>query len=284
MNSFDTDALLNDEFSQALSDDASLKVEEKDKVLTIEALDDIRSLVEAGMQEEAINQLTALASEFTKDKTPELDNHAIYAQVGNLTRDLHTALLQFADDERLRIICKVEMPTASERLSSIITMTDSAATRTIDAVDASENLVHGLSEIVDSLLPNWEKLMRGRIDRYEFVTLCHKVDNLVHQTERYSKKINEQLNNILMAQDYQDLTGQMIQKVIKLVSEVEDKLLNFLTTFGSNADEIALLDNEVNETLNGLAPQGPATDSAKASKSVASSQDEVDDLLASLGF
>ena len=163
-------------------------------------------------------------------------------------------------------------------------MTDSAATRTIDAVDVSENLVHGLSEIVASLLPTWEKLMRGRIDRYEFVSLCHKVDNLVHQTDLYSKKINEQLNNILMAQDYQDLTGQMIQKVIKLVSEVEDKLLNFLTTFGTNADEIVLLDNEVNETLNGLAPQGPATDSAKASENVASSQDEVDDLLASLGF
>jgi len=122
--------------------------------------------------------------------------------------------------------------------------------------------------------------MHGRIDRDNFVTLCRNVDGLIHDTKTNAEKVCEQLNAILMAQDYQDLTGQMIQKVIALVSEVEDKLLKFLMNF-SDEDRLSLLD----DATSGINPQGPALESVKEqSDNVATSQDDVDDLLASLGF
>ena len=106
------------------------------------------------------------------------------------------------------------------------------------------------------------------------------VDGLIHDTKTNAEKVCEQLNAILMAQDYQDLTGQMIQKVIALVSEVEDKLLKFLMNF-SDEDRLSLLD----DATSGINPQGPALESVKEqSDNVATSQDDVDDLLASLGF
>ena len=172
------------------------------------------------------------------------------------------------------------MPRASERLSSIIKMTDSAASRTLDAVDACEPMVKSLQTAVEKLLPAWSSLMHGRIDRDNFVTLCRNVDGLIHDTKINAEKVCEQLNAILMAQDYQDLTGQMIQKVIALVSEVEDKLLKFLMNF-SDEDRLSLLD----DATSGINPQGPALESVKEqSDNVATSQDDVDDLLASLGF
>ena len=172
------------------------------------------------------------------------------------------------------------MPRASERLSSIIKMTDSAASRTLDAVDACEPMVKSLQAAVEKLLPAWSSLMHGRIDRDNFVTLCRNVDGLIHDTKINAEKVCEQLNAILMAQDYQDLTGQMIQKVIALVGEVEDKLLKFLMNF-SDEDRLSLLD----DATSGINPQGPALESVKEqSDNVATSQDDVDDLLASLGF
>lgn len=159
-------------------------------------------------------------------------------------------------------------------------MTNKAASRTLDAVDACDPLVKQLQNGVDKLLPAWNALMHGRIDRDNFVTLCRNVDVLIHSTQNNAKNLCEELNTILLAQDYQDLTGQMIQKVITLVAEVEEKLLTFLKNFTDEEKSITKDDAQ-----QGLTPQGPALESVKEqTENVASSQDEVDDLLASLGF
>lgn len=244
--------------------------------LTVDELDEIKELVEDGLQDEAIDKLTELAK-----KLNPLSSEVVYEQVGVLTRDLHTAIKSFVQDERMQVIAKVDMPRASERLSSIIQMTDSAASKTLDAVDTCEPLVKQLQHAVDKLLPAWNALMKGRIDRDNFVALCKNVDGLIHDTKNNAEAVCLQLNSILLAQDYQDLTGQMIQKVISLVAEVEEKLLKFLTTF-SEEERKNILDKD--ESRTGLAPQGPALESSKQTENVASSQDEVDDLLASLGF
>ena len=246
------------------------------KQLSVDDLEDIKCLIEAGMQEEAESKLVALAKNFGTSKSD-----AVFEQVGLLTRDLHSAIKSFADDERLRVIAKVDMPRASERLSSIITMTDSAASRTLDAVDACEPLVKELQSAVEKLLPAWSALMKGRIDRDNFVSLVRNVDGLIQDTKKNAEDVCDQLNTILMAQDYQDLTGQMIQKVITLVSEVEDKLLKFLMNFTEEEKENILTNDEAEQ---GISPQGPALESTKQTDNIASNQDEVDDLLASLGF
>lgn len=241
--------------------------------LSIQDLEDIRDYIEAGMQEDAEDKLVELAGKIKQD--------AVFSQVGNLTRDLHDALTDFVEDERIRVIADVEMPDASDRLKYIIEMTNSAANKTLDAVDSCVPMVRNLTFTIDSLLPAWKELMNGKIDRFEFVTLCHKVDNLMTKTKDSASDLSRQLNNIMMAQDYQDLTGQMLQKVIKLVTEVEDKLVDFLVAFAKNPDTKSKSEAE---KLQGITPTGPALDKDKSSEKVASSQDEVDDLLASLGF
>ncbi len=256
-----------------MSDD---EVERRD--LTVGDLEAIIDLLESGLQEEAESKLKDLCKEL-RDDDLSAQNELVFSQVGNLTRDLHEAIKNFANDERLRTIANVDMPKASERLSSIIEMTDTAASKTLDAVEACEPMIKSLNESIEKLLPAWNRLMHGRIDRDNFVTLCRNVDALIHDTEDRAVKVSEQLNVILMAQDYQDLTGQMIQKVIHLVSEVEDKMVRFLTHF-TDEEKHGMLSS----TTNGLAPEGPAVGQDLTSENVAASQDDVDDLLASLGF
>jgi chemotaxis protein CheZ len=81
-----------------------------------------------------------------------------------------------------------------------------------------------------------------------------------------------------MAQDFQDLTGQIIRRVITLVGEVEDRLVEILTVFGAEQSN-----KKETESKSGIEAEGPIID-ANDREDAVSSQDDVDDLLASLGF
>ncbi len=256
--------------------------ETKQPLITLDEARELVMLLEAGMQDEADSQFMTLMRRCEPN---------IYNEVGTLTRDLHEAIRSFAEDPRLRDIADIEIPDASERLRYIIKMTDKAANRTLDAVDACTPLVHKLTESIDNLMPVWNRLMHGKIDRFEFVTLCHQIDDLLNQTKENVDVLSSQLNEILMAQDYQDLTGQMIQKVIALVTEVEDELVKFLVSFSRiegispqiKKDSAKLID-EAEQVKKSLEAQGPATQTMVETGKVMATQDDVDDLLASLGF
>ena len=114
---------------------------EEHRQLTVADLEEIKDLLESGMQEQAENKLLVLSKNFSQQKNDE-----VYEQVGNLTRDLHEAIKKFAEDERLRVIANVDMPRASERLTSIIQMTDAAASKTLDAVEACAPMVKTLND------------------------------------------------------------------------------------------------------------------------------------------
>lgn len=244
-------------------------MEEQKCHITVDDLDGIRDLVEAGMQDEADQQFAELAARFKRD--------SMYSAVGELTRDLHDSIVKFTEDDRIRVIANVEMPDASERLKNIIEMTSDAANKTLDAVDACVPKIQDMISKIDKLTPEWKELMSGKIDRFTFVSLCHSIDELIDDATLSARKIEGELNSIMMAQGYQDLTGQMLQKVIRLVTEVEDKLVDFLVSFGADRTSVTVQPEDT------LAPAGPAT-TAREKASVAESQDEVDDLLASLGF
>jgi chemotaxis protein CheZ len=121
--------------------------------------------------------------------------------------------------------------------------------------------------------------MHGRIELAQFKALCHRIDGLLVQVEGDSTELRGQLTEILMAQDFQDLTGQIISKVITLVNEVEGRLVEILTVFGANQIE----PTPKSEKKASIAPEGPIMNPEEREDAVAS-QDEVDDLLSSLGF
>jgi len=122
--------------------------------------------------------------------------------------------------------------------------------------------------------------MNNEIDLKEFKSLCVDIDSLLITTGKETTHIHSLMTDVLMAQDFQDLTGQVIRKVIDLVREVEDSLINMLTAFGITADNIQ--ENakpKVGENL----VEGPIVNKEERDD-VVEDQDDVDDLLSSLGF
>ncbi|MGL6258019.1 protein phosphatase CheZ [Vibrio sp. WXL210] len=202
----------------------------------------------------------------------------ILNEIGLLTRELHDSLKQFTQDERLGEIANDEIPDAKDRLKYVIQKTELAANTTMDAVERCLPMADSLNQHLTEVRPQWNRLMHGRIQLADFKSLCYDIDALLTRVEGDSTEVRGQLTEILMAQDFQDLTGQTIHRVINLVNEVEGRLVDILTVF--SASEVKPVENKQRTTL---AAEGPIIDPEQRMDAV-SSQDEVDDLLSSLGF
>lgn len=203
----------------------------------------------------------------------------LYAEVGKLTRQLHNALNNFQLDERIADLASEEIPDAQTRLNYVLEETEKAANTTMDAVEASMPLAEQLSEKIEKILPEWKKLMARQLEVGEFKTLCHDLDDILQNASTDSNKLMALLTEVLMAQGYQDLTGQVIRRVIELVKEVEESLVNMLTVFGE-PHELVKPEGRLKDKVGA---EGPIID-AESRDDVVSGQDDVDDLLSSLGF
>ena len=239
-------------------------------MITLEQAKQLVSLLESGDQDGANILFTQLVSD---------SRDPVYEEVGKLTRQLHDSLADFRLDPRLNDIAKTEIPDARDRLSYVIDKTESAANKTMDAVDSIQPLAEQLGDTLQQVYPRWQSLMGGQIALNEFKSLCHDINELLTQVESDSNILRTQLTEILMAQDFQDLTGQIIRRVIELVHEVEDQLVEILKAFGMEQEDgsEALREQRI------LSPEGPIVNSEKR-EDVMSNQDDVDDLLSSLGF
>jgi chemotaxis protein CheZ len=176
-------------------------------------------------------------------------------------------------------IANDEIPDARDRLQYVIDKTEVAANKTMDAVDRCMPIADNLHEGLLQVRPQWNELMHGRIELADFKALCYRIDNLLSEVEGDSTELRGQLTEILMAQDFQDLTGQIIRRVITLVDEVEGRLVEILTAFSSGQLE----ESKNNKSKASTDPEGPILN-AQDREDAVSSQDEVDDLLSSLGF
>ena len=207
-------------------------------------------------------------------------NSELFAEIGKLTRQLHDSLTNFQVDPRLNDLAKADIPDAKERLGYVITRTEEAANKTMDAVEAIIPVVDTISDQVTAVNPLWTKLMNNDLDLTEFKSLCVDIDTLLKNTGKETQHIHALMTDVLMAQDFQDLTGQVIRKVIDLVIEVEESLINMLTAFGLSSElspEKSM--PKVGENL----VEGPIVNVEKRDD-VVEDQDDVDDLLSSLGF
>ncbi len=209
----------------------------------------------------------------------------LFEEVGKLTRQLHDSLKSFQLDSRLSALTQESLPDAKERLSYVMEMTEQAANKTMDAVEACLPVADKLSDDVTNLQPRWNKLMSRDLKLGEFKTLCHELDDFIGNTKDNSSQLHNLMTEVLMAQGYQDLTGQVIRRIIELVREVEDSLIHLLTVFGTPVEHEVEQKQELtlNETELDQVAEGPIID-AESREDVVSGQDEVDDLLSSLGF
>jgi len=208
----------------------------------------------------------------------------LFAEVGKLTRQLHDALNNFQIDDRIKNLANADIPDAQTRLTYVIEETEKAANTTMDAVEASMPLAESLSTRIENVMPEWKKLMNRQLELGEFKVLCADLDELLEEGASQSAKLTSLLTEVLMAQGYQDLTGQVIRRVIDLVKEVEESLVNMLTMFGEpESAEQAKASSKPVDNIDGVVAEGPIMD-AEQRDDVVSGQDDVDDLLSSLGF
>lgn len=217
-------------------------------------------------------------------------DRGLYQEVGKLTRELHSAIVNFQIDPRSPRAEEVSQITdATERLDYVVRLTENAANRTMDLVEQSTPVVHGLAEEASALRGDWQRFMRREVQAEEFRELVKRVDSFLTRSESDANAVSAHLNDILLAQDYQDLTGQVIKRVTSLVTDVESNLLK-LVLMASQVDRFAGIEHdeeslrqEKNTEKDTSRGEGPQIHADKR-EDVVSGQDDVDDLLSSLGF
>jgi len=221
-------------------------------------------------------------------------HQAFYNEVGFLTRGLHEAIKSFSADVGNALedkdVASAVFADASERLSYVIEVTEKNAHDTMDRIDSALTLVDKLDNqserfkdllsLVGQLEGEFEAL-RGGYDR-----TCQ----LKEESERTIDELRSQLTEILVSQSYQDITGQLIRRVIHLVTNVESHLVQ-LMDMASKVERLSGLNDiapavveptKAEKKNTNIQAEGPQirTDSPD----VACGQDDVDDLLSSLGF
>jgi chemotaxis protein CheZ len=166
------------------------------------------------------------------------------------------------------------MPDARDRLNYVATMTEKAAERVLNATDAAQPVVEKIEVESQRLSREWQKLFDKKLDVEQFKGLVKQTHAFLADVPRQTKATNACLMEIMMAQDFQDLTGQTIKKVVAVTQQVEKQLLELLV---ENPPSTANPD-----AYTGML-NGPVVNAAGRAD-VVTSQDRVDELLGSLGF
>ena len=206
-------------------------------------------------------------------------------EIRKLTGDLQKALERFSIESRLADIAENEIPDARTRLAHVIKMTDEAAHKTLDLVEQSGPLAERTGREAGALIDSL-KAYRDRPSGSGFEGAVRAIDAflpVVRTLEAFlpavrtdSDQIRKNLAEVLLAQGYQDLTGQIIRSVIKLVEELEETLEN-LTKLSGDVVEHATLGEDPDQGHGPVVPGVTRGD-------VASGQTDVDELLSGLGM
>ncbi|MEJ1297556.1 MAG: protein phosphatase CheZ [Candidatus Sedimenticola sp. (ex Thyasira tokunagai)] len=221
--------------------------------------------LEAGNQAEA----EAIISDLANFRENEL-----FLEVGRLTRELHEAINSFLLNAEISTLAHIDIPDVGQRLSYVITMTENSANASLSAVETGLPLADLLETRARFITRRLEKLNELGAASEEVEQFHNELKEFLHLVKGNSSELHKKLTEILIAQDFQDLTGQIIRQVITLVRNVEDKLVQLVRISGTKAPQR----EETKHDLDG--PLVPGIDQGD----VVENQDDVDDLLSSLGF
>jgi chemotaxis protein CheZ len=202
----------------------------------------------------------------------------LFHQVGKLTRELHESLNSFNVDSRLIDLAETDMPNTRDRLSYVITTTEEATHKTLGFIDQTLPLANSLKQTAEKIDESWHRFRMREMNAEEFRALTKEIEAYLPIVKQHSDQIHSNLTEIMMAQGYQDLTGQIIRQVITLVEEVENNLVRLVKVSGKHFEH-----KKDDKIVDPIKAEGPQIN-AKNNPNVVNNQDEVDDLLSSLGF
>jgi chemotaxis protein CheZ len=190
----------------------------------------------------------------------------VFQQIGSITRLLHDTMQQVGVMPKLQLATD-GIPDARSRLSYIASKTADAANKVLNSVDQAK--------VEHAAISGAARVMAEAIiaDPVKAVA-TGAVLNFVRETEARTAKIDGHLTDIMMAQDFHDLTGQVVAKVVNLANDLEDSLVKLL---------VHLVPPDQREKVDPSVLNGPVVN-AEGRTDVVTDQGEVDDLLASLGF
>lgn len=198
----------------------------------------------------------------------------LLGRIGHLTRQLREGMRELGLDKQVEKAAQA-IPDARDRLKYVVDMTERAAHRALNAVDAAQPLQEDLARSAKGLTARWDAWFANPIELDQARGLVEDTRSYLGVVPEKASAINSQLMEILMAQDFQDLTGQVIKKMMEVVNEMETQLLQVLI------DNVPA-DRRPAEPVSPSLQNGPQV--VAGNPDAVSDQSQVDDLLASLGF
>lgn len=235
-------------------------------------LDAARSLLTAleNDDDNAINKQLAILTQSHESQ--------LFQEVGKLTRELHEALSNFNVDSRLVDLAENDIPNTRDRLNYVITTTEDAAHKTLGHIDQTMPLAQELRQTAEKIDESWQRFRKKEMTAEEFRQLVKEIEAYLPAVKSHADQVHANLSEMMLAQGFQDLTGQVIRQVISLVEEVEDSLVQLVKVAGKHQQ-----DNKTQKQTDPIKAEGPQIN-AKDNPNVVNDQDDVDDLLSSLGF
>jgi chemotaxis protein CheZ len=227
--------------------------------------------------------LVKMESSSAEDGMPMLDifvkdyEESLYKEVGKLTRRLHDSLTTLEIEEKIINLTQEDIPGAKERLRYVVTVTEQATQNVLAIIEKSIPVSLSIGVKADDLYGECMKIADGDYSRESISRLLAGIRGFLVDTRENSSLLHGHLTEILMAQEYQDITGQIIKKVIGLVQDVEDSLVKLVKMTGHKR-------STESEERSGDIVNGPHVLGVDDNHGHVSNQDDVDNLLASMGF
>ncbi|HSV51897.1 MAG TPA: protein phosphatase CheZ [Burkholderiaceae bacterium] len=199
----------------------------------------------------------------------------VHHKIGLLTRQLHDSLNELGYAEKLKGTVG-ELPDAQSRLSYIARLTGEAAEKVLSRVEQAKAQQ-------DYIAAETRRVVSSLVKDPVAAVATGEIMNFLNDVERVTKDADTHLTEIMMAQDFHDLTGQVIARVVNLAATIEDQLVQLLIQTAPSG--IAVPAAIVVAAPHKEALAGPVYDAdADKNPEVVTNQSQVDDLLASLGF
>ena len=233
--------------------------------------DDLESLFDSIVTANKNGNEEKSSAAATKTVAADDEDGGVFNEIGHMTRALHDSLRELGYDKNLQKAAS-DIPDARDRLNYIASMTQAAAERVLNATEAAQPIVDKIESGAKNLAGEWQKLFDNKLDENQFKQLAMNTHAYLLELPRQTRQTSAHLTEIMMAQDFQDLTGQVIKKVMEVTQNLEQQLLALLV---HHAPPSVQLDTSL---LN-----GPVINAAGRTD-VVTSQAQVDDLLESLGF
>jgi chemotaxis protein CheZ len=211
------------------------------------------------------------------DRLGEARKESLYREMRELTGSLRFALDRFQFNSRLATLAGKDVPDARVRLAHALKMTEDGAHRTLDLVERSCPLAEHTAKKATALVASLNSVRHEVAETTDLGKVLAQVADFLAVAQRDSDTVRANLTDVLMAQSYQDLSGQIIRGVITLVGEVQRTLTHFAALAGDGPGRPLVVDEAM--SASGFGPAIPGL-----TKDAVGEQVDVDALLADLGM